>query len=38
MIWVKLLVPKCMMKNKLDNLSVQTMGKSAALLHFILAK
>ena len=38
MILVKLLVPKCIIKNKLDNLSVQTMGKSAALLHFILAK
>ena len=38
MILVKLLVPKCIIKNKLDNLSEQTMGKSAALLHFILAK
>ena len=38
MILVKFIVPKCIMKNKLDNLSVQTMGESAALLHFILAK
>ena len=34
MILVKLLVPKCIMKNKLDNLSVQTMGKSDRFASF----